>query len=50
MTPLLLTSPCPENGDLVRIKAEYFNLAPEFTWLCQSNYLPLLEKMQLWKQ
>lgn len=31
--------------DLGRIKAEYFNLAPEFTWLCQSNYLtPLAEK------
>lgn len=39
MTPQLLTSPCPENWDLGRIKAEYFNLAPEFTWLCQSNYL-----------
>lgn len=44
MTPLLLTSPCSENWDLGRIKAEYFNLAPEFTWLCQSNYLALQEK------
>ncbi|TNN72775.1 hypothetical protein EYF80_017059 [Liparis tanakae] len=26
MTPPLLTSPCPENRDLGRIKAEYFNL------------------------
>lgn len=51
MTPLPpLTSPCPENWDLWRIKAEYFNLAAEFTCLCQSNYLPLLEKMQLRKQ
>ena len=42
---------------LGRIKAEYFNLAPEFTWLCQSNYLTPAErkkerkkKMQLRKQ
>lgn len=44
-------------GVLGRIKAEYFNLAPEFTWLCQSNYLTPAErkrekekKMQLRKQ
>ena len=31
-------------GVLGRIKAEYFNLAPEFTWLCQSNYLTPAER------
>lgn len=44
---LRLTSPCRDNWDLGRIKAEYFNLVPQFTWLCQSNYPPRMSKMQL---